>query len=399
MTMSESGRSSLRLNERVLDPSTRSDISAFLVMDVMAAAAAKEEAGDKVIHMEVGQPATGAPRTAKEAAKRAIDTETLGYGLALGDPPLRARIAQHYKEWYGVDVSPERVVVTCGSTAGFVLTFLALFDVGDAVAVPSPGYPCYRQILSALGQRSHLIETGPNTGWMPTVEQVEEASASIRGLLLASPANPTGTMLDGERLSAIAKTCDRDGVWFISDEIYAGLTYGRWADTALRYSDNAIIINSFSKYFSMTGWRIGWMVIPERLIPVVEKLAQNFYICAPAVSQAAALGAFDGTDELDANTARYAANRELLLKEMPGIGLGRIAPADGAFYLYCDVSDYTTDSLQFSREMLAETGVAATTGIDFDTARGHRYLRFSYAGSTEDMAEALERLSKWKRLK
>lgn len=378
--------------------SARSDIASFMVMDVMAAAAKREAEGASVVHLEVGQPGTLAPRAAREAAKAAIDTQPLGYTLALGLPALRERIAASYQATYGVDVSADRIVITSGSSAGFVLAFLTLFDVGDRVAVPSPGYPCYRNILRALGQHDVALETTDATRWMPTIDQLN-AAGSLRGVLIASPNNPTGTMIKPERLQAIASHCDRNGQWLISDEIYHGLSYGLPAETALKYSDNAIIINSFSKYYSMTGWRVGWMVIPEQLIERVQRLAQNLYICAPAISQAAALGAFDGIAELEENIAVYRANRALLLKELPAIGIGKIVPADGAFYLYADVSEYTNDSLDFSRKMLAETGVAATSGFDFDETRGSRFMRFSYAGKTSDMHDALQRLSAWNRLK
>lgn len=381
--------------------SGRSGIPSFIVMDVMREAAALESAGRSVIHMEVGQPSTPAPLAAREAAKRAIDGDTLGYTLALGMMPLRERIARMYRDWYGVDVAPERVVVTSGSSAGFILAFLALFDVGAKVGLPSPGYPCYRHILSALGQRSVILETGAQTRWMPTPDQVAEAIVreGLAGLLLASPANPTGTMLEPDRLRDILAVCDRTGTWFISDEIYHGLTYGVPETTALQFSDDAIIINSFSKYFSMTGWRVGWMVVPDRLVRPIERLAQNLFISPPAISQVAALGAFDGEAELQANKQRYRANRDLLLAELPKAGLARIVPADGAFYLYADVGHVTDDSLAFARRMLQETGVAATPGIDFDEARGGRYMRFSYAGSTEHMAEAARRLAAWDGLK
>jgi aspartate/methionine/tyrosine aminotransferase len=393
------GRAATSPDGRLRQPSLRSAIQSFMVMDVMNAAARKEAAGDRVIHMEVGQPATPAPRAAREAAKRAIDDSTLGYTLALGMPELRERIARHYRDWYGVDVPASRVVITSGSSAGFVLAFLTLFDIGDTVALPAPGYPCYRQILSALGQKPHMVETGEETRWMPLPEQIEAIGRDVSGLLLASPANPTGTMLEPERLAALVKVCEAHGLWFISDEIYHGLSYGKPAETALAYSDRAVIINSFSKYFSMTGWRVGWMVVPEELVSVVEKLAQNFYICAPAVAQAAALGAFDAHEELQANVAVYARNRDLLLEGLPRAGFDKIVPADGAFYLYCDVSTYTTDSLQFSKDMLAETGVAATSGVDFDAERGQQFLRFSYARSTDDMQEAIARLHQWRRLR
>jgi aspartate/methionine/tyrosine aminotransferase len=373
----------------------RAAIDSFIVMDVMTAAAAKEATGAHVIHMEVGQPATPAPAAARDAVKRAIDRDALGYTLALGLPELRQRIAGLYKDWYGLDISPERIVVTSGSSAAFVLTFLALFDVGATVALPSPGYPCYRNILSALGQQTRIIETGPQNRWMPTPEQIDAVAGDVQGLLLASPNNPTGTMLEPERLEAIVDVCARRGLWFISDEIYHGLTYGIPEDTALRHSDDVIVINSFSKYFSMTGWRIGWMVVPERLVRPIERLAQNLYISPPTVSQIAAIGAFDAHDELQANKRVYIENRKLLLEGLPKAGLDKIVPADGAFYLYVDVGAYTNDSLAFSKQMLEDVAVAATPGVDFDTARGSRFIRLSYARATADMVEAVARLKSW----
>ncbi len=381
-------------------PSARSGIAPFIVMDVMRQAAAAEAAGKHVIHMEVGQPSTAAPKAAREAVKRALDTDKLGYTLALGLAPLRERIARLYQEWYGVTVSPERIVVTSGSSAAFVLGFLALFDPGARVALPAPGYPCYRHILTALGAAPTNIETGPNSRWMPTAAQIEEADerSKLAGLLIASPANPTGTMLEPQRLAEIAALCKRRGIWFISDEIYHGLTYGLAEATALQFSDDVVVINSFSKFFSMTGWRVGWMVVPEGLVRTVERLAQNLYISPPAIAQVAALGAFDGMDELAANKRVYTANRTLLLAELPKAGLGKIVPADGAFYLYVDVGDYTDDSLSFAKLLLEETAVAATPGVDFDEARGRRFIRFSYAGATAEMAEAAARLQRWGRL-
>jgi aspartate/methionine/tyrosine aminotransferase len=367
-------------------------------MDVMRAASAREAAGANVIHMEVGQPATPAPRKARDAVRQALETDTLGYTMALGTDALRARIAQHYHVTYGVTVSPDRVIVTQGSSAAFVLAFLAAFDQGDAVALPSPGYPCYRHILSALGQRSVIVETGPETRWMPTVEAIEEAAkqSGVKGVLIASPANPTGTMIEPERLSAINALCAKRGLWFISDEIYHGLTYGQRAQTALAYNPDAIIVNSFSKYFSMTGWRVGWMVVPQRLVRPIERLAQNLYISPPAIAQVAALAAFDARDELEANRRVYQANREVLLAGLPGAGFTSLVPADGAFYLYADTSNLTNDSVALAARMLAETGVATTPGVDFDTARGARFLRFSYARSTANMIEAVARLTAWK---
>lgn len=380
--------------------SQRSGIASFIVMDVMRAAAAREAAGHRVIHMEVGQPGTSAPKAAREAVKRALDADTLGYTMALGMPELRQRIAGLYRTWYGLDIDPARVAVTSGSSAAFVLSFLTLFDQGARVGLPSPGYPCYRHVLSALGQRPVILETNAAARWMPTLTQVEQSIERDRldGVLIASPANPTGTMMEPDRLSAIARACRDRGVWFISDEIYHGLSYGLPDKTALSFSDDAIVINSFSKYFSMTGWRVGWMVMPERLLPAVERLAQNLYISPPAVAQIAAIGAFDGIEELEANKRIYQANRDLLLEGLPQTGLDQLVPADGAFYLYADVSRFTADSLAFAKQMLEETGIAATPGVDFDEARGLNFLRFSYAGTTADMAEAIERLRAWNRL-
>lgn len=380
--------------------SRRSGIASFIVMDVMRAAAAREAAGHRVIHMEVGQPGTSAPKAAREAVKRALDADTLGYTMALGMPELRQRIAGLYRTWYGLDIDPARVAVTSGSSAAFVLSFLTLFDQGARVGLPSPGYPCYRHVLSALGQRPVILETNAATRWMPTLTQVEQSIERDRldGVLIASPANPTGTMMEPDRLSAISRACRDRGVWFISDEIYHGLSYGLPDRSALSFSDDAIVINSFSKYFSMTGWRVGWMVMPERLLPAVERLAQNLYISPPAVAQIAAIGAFDGIEELEANKRIYRANRDLLLEGLPQTGLDQLVPADGAFYLYADVSRFTADSLAFAKQMLEETGIAATPGVDFDEARGLNFLRFSYAGTTADMAEAIERLRAWNRL-
>ncbi len=384
-----------------LAASRRSEIPSFIVMDVMAAAARAEAAGRRVIHMEVGQPGTAAPKAAREAVARALERDTLGYTLALGLQPLRERIARHYLDWYGVAVPPERVVVTTGSSASFVLAFLALFDIGARVALPSPGYPCYRHILTALGLSPVIIETEAAGRWMPTAESLAAAAEThnLSGIILASPANPTGTMLTPERLRELTAVAQSRGLAFISDEIYHGVTYGMKAETALAHLSDAIVINSFSKYFSMTGWRVGWMIVPEALVRPIERLAQNLYIAPPAVSQVAALGAFDGFTELEANHRLYAANRALLLAELPKLGLGSILPADGAFYLYADISHLTDDSLAFARMLLEETGIAATPGLDFDEARGRSYLRFSYSAGTADIEEALARLTRWSRLK
>lgn len=384
-----------------LQLSRRGTIAPFIVMDVVRSATELEAQGRSIVHMEIGQPSTPAPRAALDRAASALQRETLGYTMALGLPDLRERIARLYRERYGVAVEPERVVVTTGSSAGFVLAFLALFDAGTKVALPSPGYPCYRHILTALGQLPVPIATDDAGRWMPTAAQIDAArrEQGICGLVVASPANPTGTMFAPARLAEIAAACRRNGVWLVSDEIYHGLTYGMAEETALAHSEEAVVVNSFSKYFSMTGWRIGWLVVPPALVRPIERLAQNLYIAPPTVAQVAALGAFDGMEELEANRRVYARNRELLLTELPRIGLDRIVPADGAFYLYVDVGDFTSDSLAFSKQMLAEIGIAATPGVDFDAERGSRYIRFCYAGATADMAEAARRLQGWSRLK
>jgi aspartate/methionine/tyrosine aminotransferase len=381
--------------------SQRSEVPSFIVMDVMQAAAAREALGRRVIHMEVGQPGTPAPRAAVERVAQALKIDTLGYTVALGLPALRERIARHYWERYGVSVEPDRVVVTTGSSAGFVLAFLTLFDVGARVALPSPGYPCYRHILSALGQRPVLLTTDDASRWMPRGSQVDDAARDgpLAGLVVASPANPTGTMLEPARLAEIVAACHRNGTWLISDEIYHGLTYGMREETALAQSHEAIVVNSFSKYFSMTGWRIGWLIVPPALVRPLERLAQNLYISPPTVAQIAALGSFDGIEELEDNKSVYARNREILLEELPRAGLARILPADGAFYLYVDVSDFGADSHQFTRNMLDEVDIAATPGIDFDSDRGESFVRFCYAGTTADISEAALRLRNWERLR
>lgn len=378
-------------------PARRSHIDPFIVMEVMRAANEREAEGADIIHMEVGQPGTPAPRPVLEAAKRALDNDKLGYTEALGLPRLRERIADHYRSHYGQHVDPAQVVVTTGSCGGFVLAFLATLDTGARMALPSPGYPCYRHILSALGAEPVTIETGADTRWVPAPQHLEQlkGEGALQGLLLASPANPTGTMLTEAALIDLCAACERLGLWFVSDEIYHGLDYGERAQTALAHSPSAIVINSFSKYFSMTGWRIGWMVVPQGLVRTVERLAQNLYISPPTLSQHAAIAAFDAIEELEAYKAAYAENRQLLMEELPRAGFTEILPPDGAFYLYADVRHLTNDSGEFAKAMLREAGVAATPGTDFDEARGNAYLRFSYAGTREDMAEAAKRLKAW----
>ena len=312
--------------------SRRSSVPAFIVMDVMQAAADREASGRDVLHMEVGQPSTGAPRGVVEAAKQALEADVLGYTLALGIDPLRRRIAQHYREVYGVEVPHGRIAVTVGSSGAFLLTFLAAFDPGDRVAILRPGYPCYRNILSTLQIEAVDVPVGPATRFQPTPELLD-AAGPLDGLLLASPANPTGSMLRRNELEAIVAWCEAKEVRFLSDEIYHGIAFGEAAATALEFTQDAIVINSFSKYFSMTGWRLGWTVLPEELVRPIERLAQNLFISPSALAQHAAIAAFDCGEELESNVARYAANRELLLAELPKAGFDKLAPADGAFYL------------------------------------------------------------------
>ena len=376
--------------------SKRGAIPPFFVMEVMHAAAEREAAGLEVLHMEVGQPSTGAPKGVLEAAHRMLDADVLGYTGALGIPALRSAIAGWYRDRYKVEVPERRVVVTTGSSGAFQLGFLAAFDPGDRVAMASPSYPAYRHTLTAIGVEPVELPTGPEHRFQPTIELLEQLDTPIQGLIVASPANPTGTMLSREELTALAAWCDAKGVRLVSDEIYHGLTYGAEAVTAAEVSESALVVNSFSKYFSMTGWRLGWMIVPDDLIRSVECLAQNLFISAPSLSQAAAVAAFNCTEELDGHVARYARNRELLLRELPKAGFDKLAPADGAFYIYADVTEMTDDSEAFCKRILAETGIACTPGIDFDPARGHRFVRFSFAGSEETIAEAARRLIAWK---
>lgn len=378
-------------------PATRSDIPAFIVMDVMAAAARRTAEGGEVLHMEVGEPGTPPARIVRDAVRVALDAGPIGYTAALGMPALRQRIAASYREQHGIAVDPERVIITMGSSAGFILAFLSAFDHGDRIAVQTPGYPAYRNTTAALGLEPVILETTAATQWAPTVEMVEKAHAEkpLRGLLVASPNNPTGTIISLQRMAELAACCRRLGIWFISDEIYHGLTYGEAGTTGLSVDDEAIVINSFSKYYCMTGWRVGWMVVPERLVRPIERLTQNLFISAPTLSQVAALAAFDATTELDGYKAAYARNRLVLQAELPKIGFEEVLPMDGGFFAYANIRRFANDSGEFARRMLAETGVAATPGLDFDPARGHQYIRFSYAGAPQTIDDAMARLKAW----
>ena len=378
-----------------LKVASRGQVPPFIVMDVLREANKRAAEGQEVLHLEVGQPGTPAPEPVLEAARTALDRELIGYSDAMGTPHLREAISGHYRLKYGIEVDPARIMVTTGSSGGFLLSFLGAFEAGDRVALALPGYPAYRNILTALGIEPVLLEAGPEHRFQPTVPLLE-AAGELDGLIVASPSNPAGTMVDASQFRALADYCAGRGIRLISDEIYHGITYGQRAVTALELTDEAIVINSFSKYFSMTGWRLGWMVMPSDLVRPLECLGQNLFISAPTLSQIAGTAAFGCYEELDGLVRNYARNRELLLNELPKAGFEKLAPADGAFYVYADVTTLTNDSPSFCGRMLAETGVAATPGTDFDPIRGNRFIRFSFAGREKDMAAAVDRLKNWR---
>jgi aspartate/methionine/tyrosine aminotransferase len=382
-----------------LEVAQRAAVPPFHVMDLLAAAAERQRTHGDLLNLVAGQPSTPAPAPVREAAKLALDEHVLGYTVALGIPELRDAIAGHHRRMHGLDVSREDVVVTTGSSGGFLLAFLAAFEPGDRVAIARPGYPCYRNVLAALGCEVVELPAGPESRFQPTVEMLEALDEPVRGLVVASPANPTGTMLFPAELAALARWCEQHGVQLISDEIYHGIEYAtpQQHSSAWETSREAVVFNSFSKYFSMTGWRIGWMLVPERLRRPVDVLTGNFTICPPVLAQYAAIEAFSPASygECDAHVARYAQNRQLLLDGLPKVGIDRLAPADGAFYVYADLSHVTDDSMAWCHRLLAETGVASAPGIDFDTEAGNRFVRFSFAGVSREISEALDRLATW----
>jgi aspartate/methionine/tyrosine aminotransferase len=387
----------LDMAKRLLTPSRRSNVPPFIVMDVMAAAAQREAQGSRVVHMEVGQPAAPAPSTAIAAAQDALKKGRIGYTESLGIASLRMRIARHYTDTYDLALDPGRVVVTTGSSGAFIMAFLALFEPGDRVALANPGYPPYRHILSALGCEPVLIETSAETRWALSTKALiaEHRRKALQGVVIASPANPTGTMMEANALARLTAVVEAEGIKVISDEIYHGLDYAFAAETAANVSERALVINSFSKYFCMTGWRVGWMVVPEALVRTIDRLQGNLAISVPTLAQVAAEAAFDGRDEMETVKHGYEENRRILLQGLPQAGLDRFLPVDGAFYLYADVSRFSNDSLDFAKRMLNEAGVAATPGIDFDPVNGHSFLRFCYAGSSVEMHEAVERIGTW----
>ena len=374
--------------------SSRSQVDPFLAMDVLDRANAYARAGRSVFHLEAGQPGTPAPRKALEAVAKALNSDVLGYTEALGRPALRERLSRFYRDRYGVDVTPERILITTGSSAGFLLAFIALFEQGQSLAMAAPGYPAYRNIAHAIGLRPHFIDCRESAHFRLSANAIAKTD-DIAGVLVASPANPSGTIIAAPELANIIDVCAKRKIWLISDEIYHGIAYGAKAETALAFSPDVVVINSFSKYFSMTGWRIGWMVVPEALVRPIERLAQNLYISPPTISQIAATAALDATDELDGHVRTYAANRSRLLAALRDAGFGAVAPADGAFYLYADIAPFGLDAREFTKRLLDETGVAATPGLDFDPVQGDRWVRFSYAGATVEIERAADAMTMW----
>ena len=388
----------LRVDSPRVRLSRRSDVAPFMALDVLANATRRAREGQDIVHLEIGEPGAPPPRGVRDAAIAALDGRKIGYTEALGRPELRARIARHYHDTYGVRVPSERIAITTGSSAGFALAFLALFDPGARVAIAAPGYPAYRNILEAFGIETVTIETARADRFTLTAAMIEaeHLKKKLDGILLMSPANPTGMMMSRDELRGIAETCDRLGIAFISDEVYHGLTYGEAAETALKFSSNVVVANSFSKYFCMTGWRIGWLVLPEHFVRPVERLQQSLSISVPFLSQIGAEVVFDAQDELQAVLAGYARNRDILLNELPSMGFDVLA-ADGAFYLYADISRFSGNSLDFCARLLDAAGVATTPGLDFDRRRGSSAIRLSFAGPEGDIIKAMRRLKAWLR--
>ncbi len=383
--------------QMLISPSNRSNIDSFIAMDVVAKAARLSAQGRDIISMAVGQPGAPAPKCALQAAALQIQSGSVGYTSAPGIDRLRNRIAEHYKTKYDVEVDPQRVFATTGSSAGFVLAFLSMFDAGSRIAVPSPGYPAYRNIIKALSMNPVEIQTNPESRWTLTAELLEDAhrSEKLDGVLFANPNNPNGTMLERGEFVKLLEMASNLGIRFISDEIYHGLTYTMDETCALEFSDDVTIINSFSKYYCMTGWRIGWMIVPECLIRTINRLQQNLFICAPEISQVVALAAFDGQQEMEAVRQNYETNRALFLDRLPKLSLTNIQPIDGAFYAYADISPLSANSMQLANEILDQTGVAVTPGLDFDLLRGGSWMRFSFAGNYQRMVEGFDRMDHW----
>lgn len=381
----------------IIKPSKRSVVEPFRAMDIVVKANKLSLSGHDVIMMCVGQPSAPAPQTARDAAKAAINNGRIGYTESGGISSLRSRISQYYNDRYNVDIDPDRIIVTNGSSSAFLLTFISMFETGASVAIPAPGYPAYRNILRSLSMKPVEIESNAHSRWVLTSEQLRKTHAKepLDGVLIANPNNPNGTMMEADAFKALQLTCTELGIKFISDEIYHGLTYGKEERSALSLNDDCIVINSFSKYFCMTGWRVGWMIVPEHMIDTVNRLQQNLFICASEISQIAAMHAFDGIDELEKTKVGYLKNRSLLLKNLPKMGLGEIMPVDGAFYCYANVSDFTKSSEDFCADILSKEKLAVTPGVDFDSQNGNKWVRLSFAGSYKDMQKGIQRLGNY----
>lgn len=367
-------------------------------MEVMKAVAERRRTHDDVMLLCVGQPSTPAPAPALAAAQAALGADSLGYTEAVGLRPLRERLARYYADTYEVDVDPDALIITTGSSAGFQLALLAAFDAGDTVVMARPGYPAYRNDLVALGCRVVDLECGPETRFQPTVAMMEALPEVPQGLVVASPSNPTGTIIDPDELAALARWCAAHDCLLLSDEIYHGISFGRRTASAWEFApQHSVVVGSVSKYWSMTGWRLGWLLLPDALRRPVELLQGNLAICAPTLSQVAAIAALepDARAEMDAHVVRYAANRDVLLRRLPELGITSFAPPDGAFYAYLDVGHLTQDSQAWCAELLADTGVALAPGIDFDPETGHRHVRLSFCGETADLEIGLDRLQGW----
>ena len=373
-----------RARDRVVKP--------FYAVEINRLAHERVRRGLDVIHMEVGQPSAGAPEAALKAAERAMRVDKLGYWES---GALKERIARHYREWYGVEVAPERVILTPGASGALLLAFTVLLDAGDRVAMGRPGYPAYRNVLRALGMEPVELVCAAETRFQPTAAMIEALEPAPAALIVASPANPTGTMLDRGELAALVESCRRRSIALISDEIYHGISYGPTAVSALEIDSSSIVINSFSKYWCMTGWRLGWMVVPRERVEQMNSYSGNIFLTPSALSQHAALAAMDADVELSRHLETYAANRRLVMDELRRLGITDLAPADGAFYVYADVGHLTDDSLGFCKQLLADTGVAFNTGLDFDPVDGHKTIRISFAVSRAETAEAMKRFGAW----
>ena len=385
-----------------MKPSQRSIIEPFRAMQVIAEAGKLERSGKNIVLMCVGQPGAPAPTPARKAATEAIAVGRIGYTNAAGIEPLRARIKQYYQDRYNVEVKQDCIFVTTGSSAGFNLTFLSAFDVGDRVVIPSPGYPAYRNILKSLSLEAVEIEANSASNWVISPEMLleEHKKKPVDGILIANPNNPNGTMMEPEDFIRLVEVCRDNSIKLISDEIYHGLTYDKREVTALEIDDDLFVINSFSKYFCMTGWRIGWMIVPESMVETVTRLQQNSFICAPEISQIAALAAFDGIDEMEQVKQGYLSNRNIVMSQLKEIGVTEIQPIDGAFYAYFNVGGLLNktgcnDSMQLANRILHEAGVALTPGIDFDSKRGGDWMRLSFACEESQLNEGFKRLKNW----